>query len=92
MNKYERAFDRFINYINHDGNGTIGCRPPSYDDIKTIEKAINIVGDYKPTLRDQFAMAALAGWGSDDDSAEGIAKKAYEIADAMLAEREKGGE
>jgi hypothetical protein len=44
-----------------------------------------------PTLRDQFAMAALhdaIGWAGFDD-AKHAALCAYEVADAMLAGREK---
>jgi hypothetical protein len=51
------------------------------------------------TLRDQFAMAALTGFFaplshktpvSHKTPAELLAKKAYKIADAMLAQREVG--
>jgi len=46
------------------------------------------------SLRDQFAMAALAG-GSERifgnmDSSEYIASKAYDIADAMMEKRTEG--
>ena len=44
------------------------------------------------TLRDQFAMAALTGLLSDPGTkynADRLAKNAYDIADAMLAERER---
>lgn len=40
-----------------------------------------------PTLRDQFAMAALTG--QMGRTTEYLVKMAYEIADAMLKEREK---
>lgn len=46
----------------------------------------------KPTLRDQFAMAALTGFTScpafDETNYDGYVKGAYIIADAMLAERQ----
>ncbi len=44
------------------------------------------------TLRDEFAMAALTGLFSWQvmQSWESMAVSAYSIADAMLAEREKG--
>lgn len=44
------------------------------------------------TLREQFAMAALTGLISDPGTkynADHLAKNAYDIADAMLAERER---
>lgn len=46
----------------------------------------------RPSLRDQFAMAALTGlvggyWKENKDNDH--AKYAYSLADAMLAEREK---
>ncbi len=52
------------------------------------------------TLRDWFAGQALAGTmvGSfsagylSEESAAGIAREAYLVADAMLAQREKGGD
>ena len=51
----------------------------------------------QPTLRDRFAMAALAGmlacghrnYGTIDDVLSYASRVAYEYADAMLAEREK---
>lgn len=46
------------------------------------------------TLRDEFAMAALdiAAERPGTKDAAGLAKVAYEVADAMLAERSKGRE
>lgn len=49
------------------------------------------------TLRDYFAGQGLSGWISDpcigdDTNVEHIAKKCYELADAMLAEREENNE
>lgn len=46
------------------------------------------------TLRDQFAMAVISGYMATEsplthESAEWSAKHAYEVADAMLKEREK---
>ena len=45
----------------------------------------------QPTLRDQFAMAALQGLFAADILMEevGMAESAYNIADAMLAQRAK---
>lgn len=44
-----------------------------------------------PTLRDQFAMAALSGLLSDPSSSgpKGSAQAAYEYADAMIEARKK---
>ena len=45
-----------------------------------------------PTLRDQFAIAALTGILADhtrDDDHKGHAANAYEYADAMLAARKR---
>lgn len=47
------------------------------------------------TLRDWFAGQALAGWLADPTATaepEAVAKHMYKYADAMLAERAKGGE
>jgi hypothetical protein len=46
------------------------------------------------TLRDEFAMAALTGLladPGDDPTANRAASDAYRMADAMMAERQKGG-
>ena len=56
------------------------------------------MADEKPTLRDQFAMAALTGMlpnqphhgTSAGNKAELIAALAYELADEMLKERQRG--
>ena len=39
------------------------------------------------TLRDEFAMAALGGINTKDFNPNEIAKKAYELADAMMEKR-----
>lgn len=44
------------------------------------------------TLRDYFAGQALASFNSPYRGPDGDAKKAYEIADAMLALRAKGAQ
>jgi hypothetical protein len=44
-----------------------------------------------PSLRDRFAMAALQSISPFGLSAREVAEAAYMIADAMLAERAKGG-
>lgn len=46
------------------------------------------------TLRDEFAMAALAGWAANQPTNWGwddVATASYKLADAMMAERQKGG-
>ena len=48
------------------------------------------------TLRDDFAAQALAGWLASfatdvSPKPKGVAEFAYQMADAMLAERSKGG-
>lgn len=45
-----------------------------------------------PTLRDQSAMAALTGLLAKDDWKDADAGHCWDIADAMLTEREKGSE
>ena len=62
------------------------------------EAAFASIGEHAlanmPTLRDRFAMAALTGFiaGDHPDSPwpdpQTVAKRAYAVADAMLAERE----
>lgn len=42
-----------------------------------------------PTLRDQFAMAAITGCTVSGKRPEWLAEHAYEVADAMLKERER---
>jgi hypothetical protein len=57
----------------------------------------SFIGDERIALRDYFAAAALAGLTSDPSlltaaqitGPEGIAVSAYQIADAMIREREK---
>lgn len=43
------------------------------------------------TLRDHFAGKAMANLATRSEPAEAIAARAYKLADAMLAERSKGG-
>jgi len=49
--------------------------------------------DLGPTLRDQFAMAALTGMCASgeatDASPQSVSRTAYAVADAMLIERER---
>lgn len=45
----------------------------------------------KSTLHDQFAMAAMQGLTTLGRSEEKVAELAYKQADAMVAERERGG-
>ena len=65
--------------------------------ISELEAEIARLKEAQPTLRDQFAMAAITaaykmdrrGWSKDDpDCAENIAIGAYEIADAMMEARD----
>lgn len=44
------------------------------------------------TLRDEFAMAAITGCVLESGTAAWFAELAYRIADAMMAERAKGGD
>lgn len=48
-------------------------------------------GEPGMTLRDYFAAKAMQGWmvETEHPHAENIAKTAYQVADAMLAERAK---
>jgi len=48
-----------------------------------------IRSEQRERLRDRFAMAALTGLPTTEQTPEHLAKTAYRIADAMLAEREK---
>ena len=65
----------------------------------TLNRTTHIDRDYfhqaedGMSLRDWFAGQALAELAHPDDSNDlkGIAARAYEIADAMIKEREKGG-
>lgn len=54
-------------------------QPKTFDQIPTDQ----------PTLRDQFAMAALTAASKKWDSIQNIVVTAYEIADAMILERNK---
>jgi phosphoenolpyruvate carboxylase len=54
----------------------------------TVGEIRNVVEDL-PTLRDQFAMAALAGIASRTiGTDQALARAAYELADAMMEARE----
>lgn len=63
---------------------------PSHLMCENISKCLNRELDKNKlkTLRDEFAMAALSMEGAHIREVR-VAKWAYEIADAMLAEREK---
>jgi hypothetical protein len=59
------------------------------DIIALMQNPVMVVN---PSLRDQFAMAALPALMADPDNIAfpiGYAEMAYQYADAMLAEREK---
>jgi len=58
----------------------------------TSVDALFVIADRTPTIRDQFAMAALAGCLADcayfgDEDLEITASNCYRIADAMLVAR-----
>lgn len=67
----------------------ISRNPPAFPN----ETAIQLGDDYQGmTLRDYFAAAALQGLLAGRDilmEAEWLAAEAYQLADAMIAEREK---
>lgn len=59
---------------------------------------VSILGERQTPLRDWFAGQAMAGllaanatYGGKTDAREALASDAYQHADAMLAERAKGG-
>lgn len=63
---------------------------------EAVDRALAWSNVTQPTLRDQFAMAALTGWMSqhdynqyDSEAHSRIAKLSYSMADAMLKERDK---
>jgi len=49
----------------------------------------NPMQDGSLTVRDYFAGQAISGLAPDTQSGQALAEWAYELADAMLAEREK---
>jgi hypothetical protein len=65
------------------------------DGMREDDRARAAIAAQYPTLRDQFAMAALTGMLSTDDrTADGnysifYARLAYEVADAMLEARKE---
>lgn len=70
----------------------MNCTSATYEDLAhTVWDAKQEI--QQRTLRDEFAIAALEGILSHHGGTEGdfpmIAKDAYQIADAMLKEREK---
>lgn len=63
-------------------------------DLEAIDRAMakRTLTDEEMRLRDQFATAALHGAfvGGDTDLEDGIfARRCYELADAMIAERKR---
>ena len=56
-------------------------------DEQVTHHAIQKIGKNQPSLRDQFAMASLAGMDLHNTSIKNISSGAYQIADAMLKER-----
>ena len=74
-----------------------GHRVRNRADPETVTPEIAFLTDEQPTIRDQFAMAALTGILASEDygaaqnfyHGASAATRSYEIADAMLAERGK---
>jgi hypothetical protein len=74
----------------------IGMVKKRINDLEIEKAELERQIDTRPTLRDQFAMAALTGtitrsatyFGVEDFSS--FAAWSYEIADAMMEAREKG--
>lgn len=65
---------------------------PAFPDSVAVGPAGDVYGSTGMTLRDYFAAKALSGMASqfhDGWTAPGLAKAVYELADAMLAERNK---
>jgi hypothetical protein len=60
-----------------------------FENLSELHRPILTVTQPRATLRDQFAMAALAGLLSDPTSSgpKGCAKVAYEYADAIMEAR-----
>ncbi len=69
------------------------CNKNSAECLCGVKERIQLQSN-PPSLRDQFAMAALTGLishsgGSFSGTLEEFAKSAYQISDGMLAERDK---
>jgi hypothetical protein len=60
-----------------------------FENLSELHRPVLTVNQERATLRDQFAMAALAGLLSDPTSSgpKGCAKAAYEYVDAILEAR-----
>lgn len=77
-------------------HNTTGDPPPNYNMLQ-LQSPVHVSAPESPTLRDQFAMAALTGLIASDTaehhhvSVEAVAHSAYAIADAMLAARGQTG-
>lgn len=61
-----------------------------HDLNRVNEELLQQVEFFEIKLRDQFAMAAMGLLDADLIDAKGLAEVSYRIADAMIAEREKG--
>lgn len=74
-----------------DGNHSMSCPLYQYQEDGLSEVKIGSASE-RPTLRDQFAMAAMTGMLANPNNGgtyELLAEAAYGYADAMLAERAK---
>ena len=74
-----------------DQNSPVGGRETINDGGPAFPGAFPNGDNRGMMLRDHFAGKALANLASRQDPAEAIAARAYKLADAMLAERSKGG-
>lgn len=80
--------------VKYWGDGEMNGLESSY-----IARALGVIADQQPNLRDQFAMAALTGFLSSPEGCrqsmlcagllndESMAHDAYKIADAMMEAR-----
>ena len=69
--------------------GTTGPWLPSRAEARVVWSDM-MASDTRRTLRDEFAQAAIMGLMTMvDTTTHNVSKKAYELADAMLAAREK---
>lgn len=77
-------------FWNEDGTDFCPCKGWF---IRNVAEEVSNAEEVAPpkTLRDEFAMAAIIGCVLESGTAAWFAELAYRIADAMMAERVKGG-